>query len=107
MMPTFLNRRYTGDDGGFFSGSLGESLKRFCWALLTGFLATAFLFFLMHSLISKGDIEIIDAKEVFSWGGRPDRGCRNRRVVHLRPEHLQKDATGGRRQSGGRLRASG
>lgn len=63
MTHTFLNRRYTGDDGGFFSGSLGESLKRFCWALLTGFLATAFLFFLMHSLISKGDIEIIDAKE--------------------------------------------
>jgi len=60
MASMLLNRNLIADFWFSIGEKLGESTKRYCWALLTGLLVTASLFFLMQSLISGSDIEVTD-----------------------------------------------
>jgi len=56
-----FNRNLIADFWSLIGEKLGESIKRYCWALLTGSLVAASLFFLMQSLISGSDIKVTDS----------------------------------------------
>jgi len=60
MASMFLDRNLIADFWFSIGEKLGESTKRYCWALLTGLAVTASLLFLMQSLISGSDIEVTD-----------------------------------------------
>ena len=60
MASMLFNRNLIADFWSLIGEKLGESTKRYFWALLTGLLVTASLFFLMQSLISGSDIKATD-----------------------------------------------
>ena len=60
MASMLLNRNLIADFWFAIVDRLGESAKRYCWALLIGLLITASLFFLMQSLISGSDIKVAE-----------------------------------------------
>ena len=60
MASMLFNRNLIADFWSLIGEKLGESTKRYFWALVTGLLVTASLFFLMQSLISGSDIKVTD-----------------------------------------------